>query len=183
MSLDGIKKWSAKVRPLALYPEAGQKTAPALQYAALGLAGETGELVEAFDEILKETPDRQRIVKELGDVLWYVDAVAHEVGSSAAGVWTLLTPRRVKEAHITNPVYLIELVKAAGKVAEAAKKFARDGKLEPESVVHTLSQAVLMACMIAVQIGVDFDDILAVNAEKLLSRAARGKLGGSGDDR
>lgn len=46
--------------------------------AALGLAGEAGE---AADLIKKEVghghpPDRERIARELGDVLWYVAEVA-----------------------------------------------------------------------------------------------------------
>ena len=53
----------------------------------LGLGGESGEVLEKFKKILRDKQgrisgsDRTAIVKELGDVLWYVNAIAHLVGS------------------------------------------------------------------------------------------------------
>lgn len=55
-------------------------------YCALGLAGETGELVElikklARDDDLVLTEERQRKVKkEAGDVLWYLAMLLRECG-------------------------------------------------------------------------------------------------------
>ena len=55
-------------------------------YLALGLAGETGEVC---DKIKKEIRDcnsqfgqasRQEIAKELGDVMWYLSCLSHELG-------------------------------------------------------------------------------------------------------
>ena len=54
----------------------------------LGLGGESGEVLEKFKKILRDKQgrisgsDRTAIVKELGDVLWYVNAIAHLIGSS-----------------------------------------------------------------------------------------------------
>lgn len=54
----------------------------------LGLCGESGEVAEKFKKLLRDKQgvitegDRAEIVKELGDVLWYVTAVAHLMGSS-----------------------------------------------------------------------------------------------------
>ena len=48
----------------------------------LGLAGETGEAVDKFKKIFRDKggkisdEDREEIVKELGDVLWYVATIA-----------------------------------------------------------------------------------------------------------
>ncbi|NCU29667.1 hypothetical protein EOM60_03580 [Candidatus Saccharibacteria bacterium] len=54
----------------------------------LGLVGESGEIAEKFKKILRDKQgkisetDRQEILKELGDVLWYVNSTAHLLGSS-----------------------------------------------------------------------------------------------------
>ena len=54
----------------------------------LGLGGESGEVLEKFKKLLRDQQgtiteaDKQAIIKELGDVLWYVTAVAHLLGSS-----------------------------------------------------------------------------------------------------
>lgn len=54
----------------------------------LGLVGESGEVAEKFKKLLRDkqgkiTPeDKAEIIKELGDILWYVNSVAHLLDSS-----------------------------------------------------------------------------------------------------
>ncbi len=54
----------------------------------LGLCGESGEIAEKFKRLVRDkngvvsSEDKEEIIKELGDVLWYVNAVAHLLGSS-----------------------------------------------------------------------------------------------------
>jgi NTP pyrophosphatase (non-canonical NTP hydrolase) len=49
-----------------------------LWYPALGLAGEAGEVAEKIKKYYRDGHqlDRDLIVKELGDVLWYLSALA-----------------------------------------------------------------------------------------------------------
>ena len=55
-------------------------------YPALGLAGETGEVVEKVKKLLRDSntvPDEafvENVKKELGDVLWYVAILARDLG-------------------------------------------------------------------------------------------------------
>ena len=55
---------------------------PQLMGQVLGLAGESGEVVEKIKKLLRdkqgmlEESDKADILKELGDILWYVNAVA-----------------------------------------------------------------------------------------------------------
>ena len=52
---------------------------------ALGLAGETGEVLEIIKKMIRDKggvfettqEDREKLKKELGDVLWYLSAVAY----------------------------------------------------------------------------------------------------------
>lgn len=56
-------------------------------YPALKLAGESGEVVEKIGKVLRDGDGnfddlhiRDTIALELGDVLWYVAALAHSLG-------------------------------------------------------------------------------------------------------
>ncbi|MCA9335000.1 nucleoside triphosphate pyrophosphohydrolase family protein [Candidatus Saccharibacteria bacterium] len=52
----------------------------------LGLSDESGEVLGKFKKLLRdkqgvlEDNDKKEIMKELGDVLWYVNSVAHLLG-------------------------------------------------------------------------------------------------------
>lgn len=57
-------------------------------YAALGLCGEAGEVAENFKKAIRDdggeitAKRRQKILLELGDVLWYLNECAISIGSS-----------------------------------------------------------------------------------------------------
>ena len=52
---------------------------------ALGLAGETGEVLEIIKKMIRDKggvfettqEDREKLKKELGDILWYLSAIAY----------------------------------------------------------------------------------------------------------
>jgi len=97
--------YEAEVMPLAFYPGRGTGS---ITYTALGLAGEAGEVLEKVEGLGLENPAkvvvsasrvaehakkalrddgevvtperREKIVNELGDVLWYAAATAAELG-------------------------------------------------------------------------------------------------------
>jgi len=74
----------------AIYPGKGE--ALGLTYAALGLAGEAGEIANKAKKVLRDSggqltqQQRDDMAAELGDVLWYVAAVAQELGVSLSDV-------------------------------------------------------------------------------------------------
>lgn len=55
-------------------------------YPALGLANEAGEVLGKIKKVLRDndaafTPEqRESVADELGDVLWYIAALAHDLG-------------------------------------------------------------------------------------------------------
>lgn len=59
-----------------------------LMAQVLGLVGESGEVAEKFKKLIRDkkghisAEDKADILKELGDILWYVNAVAHLLDSS-----------------------------------------------------------------------------------------------------
>lgn len=67
----------------AVFPE---EIAPA--YLALGICGEAGEVAEKIKKALRkgEPIPREEVVKELGDVLWYVAMMADYLGYELSAV-------------------------------------------------------------------------------------------------
>lgn len=61
---------------------------PQMMGMVLGLSDESGEVLGKFKKLLRDKEgvlteeDKKEILKEIGDVLWYVNAVAHLLGSS-----------------------------------------------------------------------------------------------------
>ncbi|MHB1648243.1 MAG: nucleoside triphosphate pyrophosphohydrolase family protein [Cuniculiplasma sp.] len=51
---------------------------------SMGLAGESGEVVDILKKILfhGHPIEKEKLLKELGDILWYLDAIASSLGSS-----------------------------------------------------------------------------------------------------
>lgn len=54
----------------------------------LGVAGEAGEVADLLKKHLGHGHplDQEKLVKELGDVLWYVSAIASEIGKTLGEV-------------------------------------------------------------------------------------------------
>jgi NTP pyrophosphatase (non-canonical NTP hydrolase) len=72
------------VRTLQEYHDAAMRTAGGADIVcvALGMAGEAGEFADLVKKIVyhEHEHDRERLIKEAGDVLWYVTAAAHLLG-------------------------------------------------------------------------------------------------------
>lgn len=72
----------------AIYPNKGNN----LYYPALGLAGEAGEVCEKIKKLMRDKggilseEDALELSKELGDVLWYVSALACEINTSLSTI-------------------------------------------------------------------------------------------------
>lgn len=78
-TFDGYQQ---EARKTAQYPSIGHN----IIYPTLGLTGEAGEVSDKVKKLFRDRNGelnakyRQEIAKEIGDVLWYVSALADEVG-------------------------------------------------------------------------------------------------------
>ena len=133
---------------------------PSADYLALGLIGETGEVAEHVKKYLRDdegflTEDRrQKLIKELGDVLWYAAVRADREGD----VLDLNT-------------------KGFRKPADAVRKLAQAAASESAHSVVTYLASLALWC------GVTLEEVARLNIEKLNDRRDRGVLHGSGDSR
>lgn len=81
-----FKEYQEEASTTAQYPGVG--TRQGMNYTILGLVGEAGELANHFKKVSRDdgeeiTPDRRdKMLGELGDVLWYLSQCAKEFGVS-----------------------------------------------------------------------------------------------------
>ena len=88
----------------AIYPNKGSN----FVYPALGLTGEAGEVADKLKKVIRDNmgvltdPTRDAVAKELGDVLWYVATLAHEMDYSLDQIAEMnlmkLYSRKVRDA-------------------------------------------------------------------------------------
>lgn len=78
-----FKEYSKKALSTAVYPLDSE-----IVYPALGLNGEAGEVAEKVKKVIRDKggiwtdEDKIELAKELGDCLWYINAIANDIGIS-----------------------------------------------------------------------------------------------------
>ncbi len=76
-----FKEYQKKAWGTAIHPNKGKN----FIYPALGLGGEAGEVLNKVKKIIRDDDSKitetkkEELIKELGDVLWYVSALATEL--------------------------------------------------------------------------------------------------------
>lgn len=82
-----LQDYQVKAHSTSLNTDTGGKLGK-LMYPSLKLAGETGEFCEKVGKILRDkngeisSEDYELLLKELGDILWYVCELATQMGVS-----------------------------------------------------------------------------------------------------
>lgn len=72
-----LKEYQEFVHSMKVFPEQH-----AIVYPALGMMGEAGEVSEKVKKWLRgdKALDKPELIKEVGDVLWYIAALAEDLG-------------------------------------------------------------------------------------------------------
>lgn len=100
MQADDYQQWTASIY------ESGQE----LWYYALGLAGESGETVDAIKKGYRHYSDSpplnvEKVLLELGDTLWYAARIASHLGYSLTKVMDMNREKlemRARERNING---------------------------------------------------------------------------------
>ncbi len=77
-----LNHFQDQARKTAKYPNVGNNPI----YPTLGLTGEAGEVSDKVKKVIRDNNgifdenSRRKIMLELGDVLWYVAQLSHELG-------------------------------------------------------------------------------------------------------
>ena len=88
-----------------------------------------------------------------------------------------------------NPIYTtLGLTGEAGEVADKVKKVLRDrdgvfDESAREAIKLELGDVLWYIAQLSMELGYELEDVAAANLAKLSSRAARGRISGSGDQR
>lgn len=167
-----LKSYQVDARQTVVYPKQ-----MANEYLAYGLMSEVGELCGA---ILAE--GKSDVVRELGDVMWYLVNILWENGA-VAGTALAGGPIVVKRGENLKEEVLI-LVKEASLFCDWMKKGIRDWRsLDRREMVDCANKCIYTVERICFFSGVDFYEVLKVNRDKLYKRLEEDKLHGSGDYR
>lgn len=190
----------------AIYP--GQGEIPGLIYTTLGLNGESGEVAEHAKKLHRDDGGRMtnerrpRLMKELGDVLWYCAQIATEAGLELGRCW-LRDPSDMPEVGgypgmggAQGVLYCAtKLNKEAGAIGDIALRLmpaigtGTDWRQSPQArtirqfLKAGLGRTLFYANRIAQDAGFTLELAAQENLAKLKSRQERGTLQGSGDDR
>lgn len=82
-----IQDYSAQALSTLLGEHGMQDMDATLISQVFGLVGESGEVAEKFKKLIRDKngvltdEDKAEILKELGDILWYINSVSHLLGS------------------------------------------------------------------------------------------------------
>lgn len=195
-----ISEYAEKARSLNFYPPAAKFFGP-----VFGISGESGELIEK----IQHGGSNDEILKECGDVLWYlvnvlediqwrfVECVWYHSGALASGKlehaedsFTTIQARvnffYENDCLLDDPISQLAIF--AGKISEIAKKTLRDNNgVVPETKKKVVGKYVVLIldtlCVMATEQDLNMDNVAQANIDKLFDRRDRGVLGGSGDAR
>ena len=178
--IDNYLDWTLTCWAEPLLPSTTPRLTPQT-VMVLGLSGEAGEVAEVVEAWARtQVLPEKELLKELGDVIYYWARLCRELK------WTppplLVTPCAL--AQIPVPVLAaLNLVTATSHIAEAFKKYVRDGELNRQKFESGMAQVFTAWRSLCIASGLDWQEVIASNQAKGDGRVARGTVRGSGNDR
>lgn len=165
MNLDEYQKLAARTANMEVTRPVQQAT------FALGLVCEATEVLELFRSHQDGAPMPDKLVKELGDVLWYMAGLCtlHELALAS-----VCTPQI--ERAMFAPTYEVQnLAIEAGKVSDYMKKVVGHGhELDKQHLSEGLALVYHSLASLCSSFDLDLGDVAAANIEKLKARYPEG---------
>lgn len=161
-----LRKWDSKgntVMPLGL--------------VTLGVVGETAELIEATDK------DNEEVLKEAGDVLWYIRAACKRLRINFASFYQYACETGDEEfSFLSREDESETLLQRVGLLSDLVKKHEWHGKhVAKTEWIELLARITRRVHVIAEEFGGwDDDQIFSANIDKLQKRYPGGFVEGGG---
>lgn len=176
-----LHKYQTIINKTAVYPYEVKDFGVA--YTFLGLVGEYSELIAALTKYSYYKQDKKLLLKEIGDVYWYVAAICNELDIDIEEVITL-NPRYIQYSLDEIKDYLIRELAIVTGMAENIKKFYRDNKkIDVSLFCHNLYEMGLLLAELSVKLDSSVEEVLKMNYDKLIKRKKNNTIKGDGDDR
>lgn len=209
-----IDAYAIEAQEFGFYPKIDNT---AWLYPALGLVGETGELAEKVKKLFRDHGGnlgegvRMDLLYELGDVLWYVNALVNEIWprsddpktASPLGTIVAREVQKCQPVNIVEPTWAAfdEIMRQSFDKYESSSSLAGHAIMLGADVGHIMAMivpsyshnSVMMRILlghvitriahIAYALSSSMDNVATINLTKLRSRKKRGVLGGVGDRR
>lgn len=188
MSTSLLDQYQSAALTTAIYPKA-----KGLEYTALGLCGEIGEIagkVRRWD--FSRATDRDDALAELGDVCWFIATHAHELGEKMSILATygasgaFLPKERSNWTELKQSELVLIMAEDGGEIAGKASKVIRDGRSVETIRDHQLTRlGSILICVAALASHAESSIwvVLEANLAKLSARKSKGTLTGDGDKR
>lgn len=178
-----LNTYKTIIHKTAVYPT--EVKSFGIAYCYLGLLGETNELAQALEDYLNAECEKKDVIKEIGDVYWYVTALCKELNINLNDILeTNHTPSfdGVLEELVVDFNY--GAVPSLISLSESIKKFYRDNKnIDTTEVIKILIPFFQQINLIITNLGYSQNDILLINYNKLIKRRSTNTLHGDGDNR
>jgi len=132
----------------------------------LGLCGEAAEVLVAHFDFANTGESRQNLLLELGDVVWYVTALAIAFGTPSSRLRT-----NAVATYFGAEACCHSLVTLAGSLADLWKKDIWHGR-QMSSEAADLKLGAILSCVegAAVALGSSLDEVIEMNIQKLRKR-------------
>ncbi|MBO5671491.1 MAG: nucleoside triphosphate pyrophosphohydrolase family protein [Clostridia bacterium] len=157
------------------YQSAAQRTSPhghdKLMNGILGLIGETGEIIDLIKKQryqgMPEEKAQQRIVEELGDVMWYVAEACAGIGKSIADLDASAQGRELSRHRLE--ACAVNLILAACNAFDAVRRLEVQD-FAPLIAFPRLCDIWLWVLTVCDRIGADVIAVMQDNINKLKRR-------------
>jgi len=180
-----MKEYQAFTRTTAIYPEANTGSTNELMYLSLGLAGESGEVANKIKKLYRDgdgAEKRLKIGAELGDVFWYAVRLQDALGF-VSGMLLSVGARVSSTIELMQIAFLLS--NEVGDVVKRVNWVCDDlgNETKKEAAQHEIGDVFDVLIKLCSSIGLDPEQVITANMEKLSGRKSRGTLGGDGDIR